>query len=169
VNGRPPAASVAADQQGADRERGAALVEFAIVATLLLALVFGIIDFGNMYHQAASQRQGTQQAARFAAVGDFGPCAGSATERIVCQVKDLIGGTENVAVRVVVPDTYTRGNPLIVCSERPRVSITGFFAPFMDGRYSRSVAYVRIEQTDSSGTPTTGGDVAPSGSWAWCA
>jgi hypothetical protein len=152
-----------------DRERGAALVEFAIVSTLLLSLVFGVIDYGNLFHEAASQRYGTQQAARMAAVGNHGSaCAGTATEMIICNAKDLIG-EDDVAVRVVVPATYARGQSLFVCSEREQESITGFFAPFMNGRYSRSTAMVRIEQVSTTGTPTTGGDAAYSGGWAWCA
>jgi hypothetical protein len=159
--------AVAGPDRSGDRERGAALVEFAIVSTLLLSLVFGIIDYGNMFYEAASQRHGTQQGARLAAVGNHGTCTGSPTEKIVCQAKGFIGGGE-VRVYVRVPDTYTRGNPLLVCSERRQRSLTGFFAPFMDGRYSRSVATVRIEQPSLSETPTTGGDAAFSGGWAWC-
>jgi hypothetical protein len=175
---RPPVASadmgtgavdeiMAAPRRAGDRERGAALVEFAIIAPLLITLLFGIIDFGYTFYEAAAQRQGTQQSARMAAVGNHGSCSGTATEKIVCQTKSMIG-FDDVRVRVVVPDTYTRGNTIIVCSERNQRSITGFFTPLMSGRYSRSVATVRIEQQSTTETPTTGGDAAYSGGWGWC-
>ena len=43
-----------------NRRRGAAIVEFAIVLPVLMAFLFGIIEFGHLFHV----RLGAQQAAR---------------------------------------------------------------------------------------------------------
>lgn len=52
----------------ADRERGAAAVEFAIVVSLLVMLVFGVIEFGLAFWQVQNLRSATREAARVAAV-----------------------------------------------------------------------------------------------------
>jgi Flp pilus assembly protein TadG len=49
-------------------ERGAAAVEFAIVATLFFVLVFGIIDFGFAFHSWNNAVNAAREGARKAAV-----------------------------------------------------------------------------------------------------
>lgn len=50
------------------RERGAAAVEFALVAPLLLALVGGIIEFAHAYNLQISITQAAREAARTMAI-----------------------------------------------------------------------------------------------------
>ena len=50
--------------------RGSALVEFAIVATLLLTLVFGIIECGLVMKDYLTIQQAAREGARSAATGD---------------------------------------------------------------------------------------------------
>jgi Flp pilus assembly protein TadG len=50
------------------RQDGAAAVEFAIVASLLLLLVFGIIDFGFGFHAWDASSNGAREGARLGAV-----------------------------------------------------------------------------------------------------
>jgi hypothetical protein len=151
-------------------ERGAAFVEFAILGVLLLTLLFGVIDYGTHFHRQAAQRNGTDQAARAAAVGDFGGCtAVDATAKIVCNAKDLMNmDADDLRIHVELVGPYEAGSALLVCSERRQVSVTGFFSPFLDG-YSRAIAYTRIEDPNPTEEPSTGGDTAFSGDWAWCA
>ena len=54
----------------APRERGAAAVELALVAPLLMALVFGIISFGTAYNTKISLTSGVREGARLLALGD---------------------------------------------------------------------------------------------------
>jgi Flp pilus assembly protein TadG len=61
-------------------DRGANLVEFALLAPLLLLLVFGIIEFGWLFGQFNDVRHGAREGARFAAVN-----AGTET-----QIKDTV-------------------------------------------------------------------------------
>lgn len=51
-----------------DRERGAAAVEFGLVAPLLLVLVGGIVEFSHMYNLQISVTQAAREAARTMAV-----------------------------------------------------------------------------------------------------
>ena len=49
-------------------ESGAALVEFALLAPLLILLVLGIVEFGWLFGQYNDVRHGAREGARFAAV-----------------------------------------------------------------------------------------------------
>jgi len=66
--------------RGRDAQRGAALVEAAIVLPLVFLIVFAVIDFGNLFYQYISVRQGVREGAREAAIttlpgdGTWGSC-----------------------------------------------------------------------------------------------
>jgi len=49
-------------------ERGAAAVEFALIAALLLTLVFGIFEFGRVYSELEVFNSAAREGARVAAV-----------------------------------------------------------------------------------------------------
>lgn len=51
-----------------ERQRGAAAVEFAIVAPILLALVGGIVEFAHAYNLQISVTQAAREAAREMAI-----------------------------------------------------------------------------------------------------
>ena len=84
-------------------ERGAALVEFALVGAMLIMMVLGVIEFGNVYsatHTLTSlSREGANLAARGATLAE-------ALENVVANGADLQlaarGGA--VASRIVVRD-----------------------------------------------------------------
>ena len=50
------------------RERGQALVEFALVLPVLLVLLCGIIDFGWLYYNQITLNNAAREGARYAAV-----------------------------------------------------------------------------------------------------
>ena len=82
---RTPGVRAAAARWRAD-ERGAALVEFAIVVPVLLTLLMAIIDFGRMIAVAASLSGAVREGARAGAtVSDFGDAAdvGAVPPRVV--------------------------------------------------------------------------------------
>jgi Flp pilus assembly protein TadG len=54
---------------GADSERGAAAVEFALVLPLLLMLVFGMIDYGRAYNEQITLTQLAREGARLESLG----------------------------------------------------------------------------------------------------
>lgn len=58
-----------ATERGAS-ESGAALVEFAFVAILLITMVLGIVEFGFLFGQFNEIRHGAHEGARLAAVND---------------------------------------------------------------------------------------------------
>jgi Flp pilus assembly protein TadG len=77
-------------------QRGAALIEFAILTPLLVLLVFGIIEFGWLFGQFNDIRHASREGARFAAVN-----GGSETEiaqRVCDTVEGFGAGIESVDV-----------------------------------------------------------------------
>jgi Flp pilus assembly protein TadG len=51
-----------------DKQRGAALFEFAIVATVFLTMIFGVIEFGRFFWTHNALRDAARKGARYAAV-----------------------------------------------------------------------------------------------------
>ena len=174
-------------------DRGAAAVEFAIVVPLLMLVVFGIIQFGTIYSDFISVREGTRDAARQGAVANFGPAfttgspcdltlaSGSTPsadiEDLMCLVKNQIGldGTDvRVDVLFAKPDfsgsdaSWTVGDGLIVCSQFAIHTQTALFASILGDPFLKTKTTARIEQP-SSNTETAGSEAAPTGSdWSWC-
>ena len=68
------------------RERGANLVEFALLAPLLILLVLGIIEFGWLFSQNNDVRHGAREGARMAAVDSM---ASGALVTATCASMDL--------------------------------------------------------------------------------
>jgi hypothetical protein len=54
--------------RGRDAQRGAALVEAAIIIPVLFTVLFAVIDFGYVFYQYISVRQGVREGAREAAI-----------------------------------------------------------------------------------------------------
>lgn len=83
-------------------DRGANLVEFALVAPLLLILVLGIIEFGILFGEYNEIRHSAREGARYAAVSN--PDLGEANweDNVVKSVCDSLNlpnaGTISVAV-----------------------------------------------------------------------
>jgi hypothetical protein len=159
-------------------ERGASIVEFALLAPIFVALVMGIVDFGMGLSENLALRQGVREGARQAVVANFGTDTSctvtgasppTATRQLICLTKDRIGGDESsLRVKVDVLGTYQRGTTMLVCAQQPFESTTGFFAPFTSGKHLQSKIRMRVEDIVST-TFTDASETAPTGAdWAWC-
>ena len=164
--------------QPSSRDRGAAAVEFALVVPLLLAVMFGIVDYGLWFGDSLNVRQGVDEAARRAVVSDFGTCTGSSeSEKTACVVKERIGafgGTVYVQVSVTGPapsktaGNWAKGGQLLVCAMVKEEGLTGLTPMPKDG-ILRAFVHKRVEVTAGSSVPAYS-DTPPTGSdWAWCA
>jgi Flp pilus assembly protein TadG len=151
-------------------ERGAQLVELAIILPLVLLLIFGIIEFGTAYNNKIAINQGAREGARQAVVANFAnaSCSGTPNEQLACLTKSRVGlDASKTRVYVKVP-SYTVGSRISVCVAYPIQSITGIFAPLLSGRVLHGEATMRVEQAPSPGL-TTGGDAPLAGDdWSWC-
>lgn len=130
-------------------EHGAALVEFAILAPLLILLLFAIIEFGYTMGQLNDVRHGTREAARLAAVnaGSVGAMATTA-----CNSMSISGGVFSFTDAA----GGTTGNEATVNLTATRISLTGlpFVSSFLPANLTDTVT-IRLEQDSTNwGTGT---------------
>lgn len=87
-----------------DNERGAALVEFALVAVLLLTIAFGVFEFGTAWSKSQLVTQAARSGGRTGAqVGTGLSSPGiSADESIVQAVEAGLGGSAGNLQRIVI-------------------------------------------------------------------
>ena len=149
-------------------ERGAAAVEFALVVPLLLAVMFGIVDYGLWFGDSLNVRQGVDEGARRAVVKDFGDCSGNAAEQTACVTRERIsplGGDVYVRVSVAGPGgnqgEWTKGGKLSVCAVIRENGLTGLTPMPADGLMSSAVNK-RVEVT-ITGTVPVSEDTLPAG------
>lgn len=168
-------------------ERGAALVELAIILPLFVVLVFGLIEFGITYNSYIALRQGTREAARQGVVGNFGSTTSCSltgvtgspstdVQKLMCLAKQQVGlSFANTRVKVLSgspdfssPGTFATGDSLIVCTEYPVDSVAKFVSPFLGGAVLKTKTSMRIEagyvNTETGGQETALGG----GDWSWC-
>jgi hypothetical protein len=97
----PPTVHAGPNQKPAT-ERGASLVEFALVAPLLFVLLFGMIEFGWLFGQFNEVRHAAREGARYAAVSrpdlDGGGAGNSDVVKAVCDSINLPGATVLVSL-----------------------------------------------------------------------
>src|SRR3954449_10184554 len=94
------------------RDRGAAAVEFALVAPLLFIMLFGIIEYGIWFADSISARQAVRDGARGGSVEQFGSCSPAATgadaalHNVACSVQSALGqlSATGYVRAVIAPD-----------------------------------------------------------------
>lgn len=144
-------------------DRGAVLVETAMVMPLLFALVLGVIDFGSTYNDWISVRQGARDGLREAIVNTkpvaFGggawscpiagtqPDPGSDAMSLVCYTKLRIGLNQaNTRVKIYFTAPYTAGQAVKVCVQYATGSVSGAYAPVLNGKVLSTEVESLIEQ-----------------------
>lgn len=90
-------------------EAGAAVVEFAITMTMLLVLVFGIVDFGRALFTMNNLTQAVREGARLGAVAPNGMGAETAIKQKVVASSALLGGAPLTTANVTVLPTSAGG------------------------------------------------------------
>jgi Flp pilus assembly protein TadG len=158
----------------AGRERGAAAVEFALVLTLLVPLLFGIIDYGMWFSDSLAVRQGVHESVRLGVV-QRSTCSTAATglAKIACATAPQIGSLGGPSyVYVNAPQGWARGKPLVVCAMVKENGLTGVTP--LPAKILRAKAEMAIEVdtpvlTATATTAGASGDTPPTGtSWSWC-
>lgn len=129
------------------RDNGAAVVEFAILAPLLILLLLGIVEFGWLFGQFNDVRHGAREGARFAAVNQGDE---TAIRDHVCDAMDgLTAGLTSIDV-VLVNDGGTKGSNGTIRVVATPSSITNvpIITPFLPATLESEVDF-RLEQDSS--------------------
>jgi len=87
------------------KERGAALVEMAVVIPLFVVMIFGMVEAGWAFAQANDVRHGAREAARMAAVSDLDTVATITTE--ICNRMELSG---NPSTQITLTPVVANGD-----------------------------------------------------------
>lgn len=161
-------------------ERGASAVEFALIVPVLLALLFGIIDFGFWFADSINVRQGVREGARIGSVatpnnvGNSDSCGlasgGSPNmRRLACKTKAMIGAVSGPAyVKVDAPASWSQGESLLVCGMVQANGVTGV-SPLPRGGIVRSKVVMSVELATPGQTEADASTSLPAGlNWNWC-
>lgn len=106
-----------------DSERGAAAVEFAIVAPLLIMLLFGIVEFGRAYNAQIGLSAATREGVRTMAISND---VDEAVEVTIAAAPTL-RPTLSAGQVAVSPETCTPGETATVTATYPMDFIGGLF------------------------------------------
>lgn len=130
-------------------DRGAALVEFAIVVPLFFLLVFGIMEFGWAFYQHLDVRHGAREGARLAAVNyktTANPSAADQTTQIVTELCNRMdAGDEEIDIQLTRTGGAV-GDELEVTVSKDLQQLTGFLGFALDGVTISEDITSRIEQ-----------------------
>lgn len=134
------------------RDDGAVAVEFALIAPLLLLLVFGLIQYGFYFWSMQGGSSAAREAARKAAVGEPVAC-----EAFRAYVKDRIGVTGDTdsaeitrtytdeAGDEIEPDDVEVGHVVTVSVTFNSYDMNIPFVPFIDDGVVSQTADSRVE------------------------
>jgi hypothetical protein len=135
---------MARNVNGRRRERGAALVELAIVATTFLTALFGVIEFGRFFWTHNALRDAARRGARYASVRKNDTAGQTAVKKLVvygdpnantATAKPIVSG---LSMANVTLEYQNYGG--LQLSSRATVSITGlkfdFAVPLVGGKVS---------------------------------
>jgi Flp pilus assembly protein TadG len=131
------------------RERGAALVEFALVLPLLALIVFGTIEFGWAFSQNLDVRHGAREAGRLFAVDfDDGDASTAPALGIVAEVCGRMDDNQPTTITVTAPSGAVTGSYVTVRLTRQHASLTGFVDFALPDTLTSEVE-MRLEQDPS--------------------
>lgn len=129
-----------------ERQRGASLVEFAVVMPLFLLMLFGIIESGYLYAQLNETRNAAREGARIAVV-DYGDSSAIVGE--TCNRSTLTAGGTSIAISTTGDVTDPISDPtasVTVAVNKSYDSLTGFLDPFFQGNSLDSTVTMRVER-----------------------
>ena len=136
-------------------DKGAALVEFGLIALPLFALVFAIIEFGWAFYQINSVRHGANEALRIAVTNqDPGGSGATQADRIAKEAcSRMQDGGKNAKITITVGAQKDVGEEVSVVVSKPLDQLTNFYNPILknitlsedlEGRLEQSATYSSV-------------------------
>lgn len=124
------------------KQNGQATVELAISATVLFLLIFGMIDFGRVFHAYLTLNQASREAARVASVGGSDMDVQTRAFQAAASLDP-----KNVTVAITPAGTpRTRGSFVTVTLEYPVTISVPLIETFLPNPFiARSDTTMRVE------------------------
>lgn len=140
-------------KQKADSDKGASLIEFAVLAPLLLILVLGIVEFGWLFGQNNSVRHAAGEAGRVASVNGGSTILSSEIAQIACN--DLLGSGGITTLEVAVTSSPPAGDVGDAGTVTVTVGVTSLsnapiISSFLPAQLSETAVF-RLEQAKTWG------------------
>lgn len=115
------------------RRRGAALVEFAIVLPLLLTVLFGIIEFGQLFKVRLSAQQAAREACRIAVLQSTAKPYNSTSGPVMQKIQQIMtaAGVSTYSASMVQIVEDTTADPTVAITitvPYEDVKLTGFLS-----------------------------------------
>ncbi len=112
------------------RRRGAALVEFAVVTPVLLAILFGIMEFGQLFRVRQTAQHAAREGCRMAVLQSTAKPYSSSSSPVYQRISEIMtaGGVAFTGGMLSVTED-TPGNPTVsvtITVPYSDVSVTGF-------------------------------------------
>lgn len=142
----------------ADRRRGAAALEFAVCAPVLLTFVFGIIEFARAVQLQQSVRQAAFEGARAGAALDA-----NESDALAAATADLAAvGIADAAI-TVTPNPLLYDSPTVTVTASARPATSGWLLRFFNrsSRISGSITLLREVQWISAPGAALSGSASP--------
>ncbi|MFQ5967551.1 MAG: TadE/TadG family type IV pilus assembly protein [Acidimicrobiia bacterium] len=129
-------------------DRGAAIVEFALVIPFLVLILVGMVEFGWLFSQNLNVRHGAREGARLVAV-NYNPNGNSGSAQTVDIVAEICGRMDTVSgVTVGITGAGDIGDPAVATIAAPGSTITGLLDWAIPSPLTLSSSVeVRLEQT----------------------
>lgn len=135
-----------------NREKGASLVEFALILPLFLLLIFGMMEAAWAFAQTNDIHHGVREGARLAAV-NHDPDDDAFTNDVLTSTCDRLGLVAGSAPTITLTATDTNGDGFVGRGDTGTSSIrvnyqslTGFLDPIFGSLVLGSDADFRLEQ-----------------------
>lgn len=141
-------------RRGRADDRGASLVEFAMVMPLLLMLLFGVIEFAWLFSQNLDVRHGAREGARLVAVNypdgpqspTPTPTDTAQTDEIVAEICSRMTAARDATVTLTSPNGSV-GDVAVAEVSAAAYALTGFLAwAIPDDLVLTSRVEIRVEQ-----------------------
>lgn len=156
------------------RESGAAVVEFALVSTLLFTVLIGMLQYGLFFNDALGTRSGVREAVRQGVVRNTtlpGCTTGNDVAKLQCYTDQQIDAlAATTYVKVVRPTPWVKGSTLKICAAVYTKGIAGL-VPLPNGGWIMSKTEMSVEATTPTFTGSSAAHSLPASAptWAsWC-
>ena len=133
-----------------------------------------MIQYGLWFNDSLNGRQGVRQTARDGVVHNFPTSCGAFTaelDKLRCAAKTNIGALTGTAyVKIYTPTSWTKGQPLTVCTMIPSGASNFGIFPLPNGGLIKSKTQMSIEVATPVVAVLSSADGSlPAGTdWTWC-